>query len=115
MRLGFVGRRLAANFGLLVPGPLSTLVNNAKAKLWDLEQLKTGSQAGIFQGHGGMSFELLVHRACKDDPQYSDRQLKSVDAAVVELEEEADKVNIRCRAMTSPGQMAEFLLQQEAA
>lgn len=115
MRLGFVGRRLAANFGLLVPGPLSTLVNNAKAKLWDLEQLRTGSQAGIFQGHGGMSFELLVHRARKDDPQYSDRQLKSVDAAVIELEEEADKVSIRCRAMTSPGQMAGFLLQEEAA
>lgn len=115
MRVGFVGRRLAANFGLIVPGPLATLVNNAKAKLWDLEQLRTGSQTGIFQGHTGMSFELLVHRARKDDPQYSDRQLKSVDAAVVELEEEADKVSIRCRAMTSPGQMADFLLEQEAA
>jgi len=115
MRVGFVGHRLAANFGLIVPGPLATLVNNAKAKLWDLEQLRTGSQTGIFQGQVGMSFELLVHRARKDDPQYSDRQLKSVDAAVVELEEEADKVSIRCRAMMSPGQMADFLLQQEAA
>jgi hypothetical protein len=115
MRVGFVGRRLAANFGLLVPGPLATLVNNAKAKLWDLEQLRTGTQAGIFQASSGMNFELLVHRARGDDPQYSDRQLKSVDAAVVELEEEADKVSIRCRPMTSPGQMAEFLLQQEAA
>lgn len=115
MRVGFVGRRLAANFGLIVPGPLATLVNNAKAKLWDLEQLRTGSQSGIFHGHTGMSFELLVHRARKEDPQYSDRQLKSVDAAVVELEEEADRVSIRCRAMTSPGQMADFLLEQEAA
>lgn len=115
MRVGFVGRKLAANFGLIVPGPLATLVNNAKAKLWDLEQLRTGSQTGIFHGHAGMSFELLVHRARKEDPQYSDRQLKSVDAAVVELEEEADRVSIRCRAMTSPGQMADFLLEQEAA
>jgi hypothetical protein len=115
MRVGFVGRRLAANFGLIVPGPLATLVNNAKAKLWDLEQLRAGSQTGIFQANVGMGFELLLHRARKDDPQYSDRQLKSVDAAVVELEEEADKVSIRCRAMTSPGQMADFLLQQEAA
>ncbi len=115
MRVGFVGRKLAANFGLLVPGPLATLVNNAKAKLWDLGQLRTGTQSGIFQGSAGMNFELLVHRAREDDPQYSDRQVKSVDAAVVELEEEADKVSIRCRPMTSPGQMAEFLLQQEAA
>ncbi len=115
MRVGFVGHRLAANFGLLVPGPLATLVNNAKAKLWDLEQLRTGTEAGIFQQRNGMSFELLVHRARKDDPQYSDRQLKSVDAAVVELEEEADKVSIRCRAMTSPNQMADFLLEREAA
>jgi len=115
MRLAFVGRRLAANFGLLVPGPLSTLVNNAKAKLWDLSQLKTGSEDGIFQGHGGMNFELLVHRAHEGNPEYSDRQLRSIDAAVVELEEEADKFSIRCRAMTSPGQMADFLLEQEAA
>ncbi len=115
MRVGFVGRKLAANFGLIVPGPLATLVNNAKAKLWDLGQLRTGSQAGIFHGNAGISFELLVHRARDDDPQYSDRQLKSVDAAVVELEEEADKVSIRCRAMTSPGQIADFLLQREAA
>lgn len=115
MRLGFVGRKLAANFGLLVPGPLSTLVNNAKAKLWDLGQLRAGSQTGFFHGHVGMNFELLVHRAHKGNPEYSDRQLKSIDAAVIELEEEADKVSIRCRAMTSPGQMADFLLQQEAA
>ncbi len=115
MRLGFVGRKLAANFGLIVPGPLATLVNNAKAKLWDLEQLRSGTQAGLFTGNRDMGFELLVHRAKRDDPQYSERQLKSVDAAIIELEAEADKVKIRCRPMVSPVQMAEFVLLQEAA
>jgi hypothetical protein len=62
-----------------------------------------------------MHFELLVHRARQDDPQYSDRQLKSVDAAFVELEKEAERVSIGCRSMTSTGQIAEYLLGLEAA
>lgn len=115
MRLGFVGQKLAANFGLLVPGPLSTLVNNAKAKLWDLEQLRTGTNAGMFASNSHMTFELLVHRVEQDAPQYSTQQLKAVDAAVLELETEADKVDIRCRAMFSPRQIADSLLLREAA
>ena len=115
MRLGFVGQRLAANFGLLVPGPLATLVSNAKAKLWDLEQLRTGTQSGMFAGGSNLHFELLVHRVSLDAPEYSDRQHRAVEAAAVELEAEADKVNIRCRPMSAPGRIADYMLLQEAA
>jgi hypothetical protein len=114
-RIGFTGNRLVANFGLLVPGQLANLVNNAKAKLWDLEQLRSGALAGMFPQSGTLSFELLLHRVRRDDPQYSERQITSIDEAGLELEAEADKVQIRTRQMTSPGAIATFVLEREAA
>lgn len=114
-RIGFTGNRLIANFGMLVPGQLAILVNNAKAKLWDLEQLRSGALVGMFPQTGVLSFELLLNRVPRDAPQYSDRQMASVEEAGLELEAEADKVQIRARQMTSPGEIATFVLQQEAA
>lgn len=114
-RIGFTGNRLIANFGMLVPGQLAILVNNAKAKLWDLEQLRSGALKGMFPQTGTLSFELLLNRVPRDAPQYSDRQMASVEEAGFELEAEADKVQIRARQMTSPGEIATYVLQQEAA
>lgn len=113
-RIGFTGNRLVANFGLLVPGQLSGLVSVAKAKLWDLGQLRNGALNSLLPDHGH-EFELLLHRIKREDPQYSDRQVASVEEAVNELEEEADKVSIRCRPLTSPGEIAAHLLEREAA
>lgn len=114
-RIGFIGTKLAANFGLLVPGRIGPLVDQAKAKLWDLTQLKSGSMLDMFTTVGDMEFELLLHRVSPQDPQYSDRQLFQVAAAVLELEEEADKASIRCRPMYSTLEIADFLLAKEAA
>ena len=114
-RIGFTGNRLIANFGMLVPGQLAVLVNNAKAKLWDLEQLRSGALGGMFPQTGGVSFELLLNRVPPDAPQYSDRQIASIEEAGQELEAEADKVQIRARQMTSPGEIATFVLEKEAA
>jgi hypothetical protein len=41
--------------------------------------------------------------------------MKGIQEAVVELEAEADKVEIRCRPATSHEEMAATLLQAEAA
>jgi hypothetical protein len=114
-RIGFVGRRLAANFSLLVPGRIAPLVDLAKAKLWDLSQLKSGAMADMFPQAEGMEFELLLHRVSPQDPQYNKRQITQVMAAVRTLEEEADKASIRCRPMYSTSEIAEFLLLREAA
>jgi hypothetical protein len=114
-RIGFTGNRLVANFGLLIPGQLANLVNNAKAKLWDLEQLRTGALAGMFPHNNVSAFELLLYRVRRDDPQFSERQIAYVDEAAVELEAEADKVQIRARQMTSPDDIASFVLEREAA
>ena len=114
-RIGFTGNYLVANFGMLVPGQLAILVNNAKAKLWDLEQLRSGALGGMFPQTGALSFELLLSRVPPDAPQYSARQMASVEEAGFELEAEADRVQIRARQMTSPSEIATFVLEKEAA
>lgn len=114
-RIGFVGRRLAANFALLVPGRLTTSVGHAKEKLWDLQLLRGSVNESLFPNLGGVQFELLLHRVSDQDPQYSARALKQVSAAVLALEEEADKANLRCRPLHSTSEIANLLLEREAA
>jgi len=113
--IGFAGHRLVANFGLLVPGKLSPLVNNAKAKLWDLKQLKSGAMDGFFATINTTAFELLLHRPYDNDPSYTERQINALNAAALELEEEADKVDVRCRPMYSTSEIAKFVLANETA
>lgn len=114
-KIGYSGTKLVANFGLLLPGRLSPLVTTAKARLWDLEQLKSGVLSQLILDRNTREFELLLHRPRKDDPQYSDRQISSLEAACLELEEAADKAEIRCRPMYSPEEIANFVLTKEAA
>lgn len=113
--IGFVGNVIAANFGVLVPHKLSEHVRDIKAKLWDLAQLR--------EDFGGQSivpstisrYEMLVHRPSSDDPSYSTKQITNVSEAENELEAEADKKDIRCRAMTGYDAIARIVLEAEAA
>lgn len=113
--IGFVGKKLAANFGILVPGRLSIFVDVAKAKLWDLAQLREDlSKESLFSPEP-QRIEMLLHRVKYNAPEYSERQVKSVQYAVNELEGEADKMKIRCRDLTSPDEIADEILLAEAA
>jgi hypothetical protein len=112
--IGFVGDHIAANFGMLVPGRLGALVDISKAKLWDLGQLREDVKRDMFS-QSLNRFELLVYRPRDESPEYSVRQMKGIQEAVVELEAEADKVEIQCRPMMSHEEMADTLLQAEAA
>jgi hypothetical protein len=115
-RIGFVGQRLAANFGLLAPPYLSTQVKDAKAKLWDLAQIKEYIQRPEFNLSSNLNdFELLINRVREDDPQYSDKQIEQVQEAFNELELEADRKEIRCRSMKSPDEIANHIVELEAA
>lgn len=114
-KIGFVGNRLAANFSILVPGRVKPHVDLAKAKLWDLTQLRAGNDTDLFPRRDDMEFELFLYRSHPEDPAYSERQMAVVKAAVLELEEEADKASIRCRPLDSPLKIAEILLEKEAA
>jgi hypothetical protein len=112
--IGFIGDHIAANFAMLLPGRLSPLVDISKAKLWDLGQLRQDVKRDMFS-QSLTRFELLVYRPREESPEYSERQMKGIQEAVVELEAEADKVEIRCRPATSHEEMAATLLQAEAA
>jgi hypothetical protein len=89
-------------------------VDISKAKLWDLGQLRQDVKRDMFS-QSLTRFELLVYRPREESPEYSERQMKGIQEAVVELEAEADKVEIRCRPATSHEEMAATLLQAEAA
>jgi hypothetical protein len=114
MTIGFVGDKVVANFGLIVPQALSARVSNAKARLWDLASAREGVEAGWFGRGDDREFSLLVHHAAENDVQYSRRQLNSVKEALVELETEADKLELRCRPIVGPQEIANHLMQAEA-
>lgn len=114
-KIGFVGRRLAANFSILIPGRVKSHVDLAKAKLWDLTQLRVGLNADLFNFSSDLEYELLLYRTHPEDPAYNNRQLMAIKAAVLELEEEADKASIRCRPLDSPSKIADVVLSKEAA
>lgn len=113
--IGFIGEKIAANFGMLLPGKLGPLVDVSKAKLWDLAQLREDVKRGDLFSQPLNRFELLVYRPRDESPEYSLRQMRGIQEAVVELVAEADKVEILCRAATSHEEIADTLLQAEAA
>jgi len=115
-KVGFVGNRIAANFSLLVPPYISRQVKDAKAKLWDLAQVQEHLHVSEFNLSETINrFELFIHRIRDDDPQYGERQILQVQEAVNELEVEADKKQIRCRGMRSADEIANVVVEAEAA
>lgn len=113
--IGFVGNVIAANFGILMPQTLSANVKDIKAKLWDLAQLRDDSGQPLLFASSVNRFEMLVHKAQDDAPEYSDKQIRNVNEAVNELEAEADKKEIRCRSFTGYEPIADILIKAEAA
>lgn len=114
MTLGFVGTKVVANFGLVVPEALTARVSNAKARLWDLASARKGIEAGWFGLGADQEFCLLLHHSTDNDVQYTRRQLGAVKEALVELEAEADKLSVRCRPIVGPQQIANHLMHAEA-
>jgi hypothetical protein len=110
IRYGYVGSKLVANFAALTANRVSRQVNVAKARLWDLEQLQSGVLAeSLNLGDEHLSYELLVHQ----EPEAS--ASRTILQASEELEAEADKFQIRFRALPSPGAIGQFLLARETS
>ena len=119
LRYGFIGKFIVANFATLQSkssGQVSTQVDRAKARLWDLHQLDAGVLADSLELHASsMSYELVVHRPIVFETG-ADGTLKSaVRAAEEELEAEADKFHIRFRPLRSVDAIADYLIEREAA
>ena len=119
LRYGFVGKFIVANFATLQSkssSQVSSQVDRAKARLWDLHQLDAGVLAdSLILCAPSMSYELLVHRPIVFETR-KDGSLKSaVKAAEEELEAEADKFDIRFRPLRSVEAIADYLIEREAA
>jgi len=114
LKLGYVGPNIVANFAAVFPQQLAARVNLSKAKLWDLAQARVGARRGWFTDAQPAHYELLVHRPTEGNVEYSQRQLAKVAEALAELDAEADRVEIRCRPLTSAEAIAQHLLAVDA-
>lgn len=115
MRLGYVGHKLVANFGSLNSKSISAMVSNSKAKLWDLATARDGTKDGWFDAEASQaSFELFVYHSALDEPDASDKQRLDIAEAFEELETEADKVDVRCRRVESPIEIAKQLVAADS-
>lgn len=111
--IDFIGHKLAAGLGKLVPTgqQLSRNIKDAKVKLWNLDSLRS-HHGDIFPlAH----YELLLYRPEDSNPDYSDRQIAALHEALLELTEEADRHEIRVLHYTTAEAAAARIIYQEAA
>jgi hypothetical protein len=116
--LDFVGNKYVANFARILPNTsISYHVNAAKVKLLNLESFRSYSaRESLFSSaFNKPNFELLVYRPSDDDPGYSDNALKKLQEAFTELEDFADRHEMRIEAFQTPQNAAMRLIEKEAA
>jgi hypothetical protein len=106
--IGYIGIEMAANFDVLMPGrhSLPRKRTRAKAKLLDLQALR--DQVDLLGGR--QSYELLLWVPPENSPQFSDADLKRSEQVFLELEEIADKHQLRVEKMFSAEDAAKRIL-----
>ena len=111
-RFDYVGKKYVANFGKLIPTSerLSSLQTAAKAKLWDLEQLR---DTPILGEHS--CFELILWRPSFEDQAYSEKQFRDLRDAMLELSEEAKKRALATVPVHSASEASDHIFLREAA
>lgn len=114
-RVGFVSSNLVANFGILIPTNLQSLVDSAKARLLDLERLRGEKKDALFNTRSDARFELFMKRATLLNIEYSETQIKKVDEAAEELKFLAHKADIFCEAYESQENIVQSILEAELA
>lgn len=109
----YVGSNYVAQLSRIVPGnALSTYNRIAKSKMWELISLRDKGHTGLFQIE---NFELILYRPPKNDPSFSEFEIKRVYEVFHELEEEADKQELRVRGVGSAESAVELILLGDAA
>lgn len=111
-KFDFFGRRYVANFGKLIPTSkrLSTLQASAKARLWDLARLREA------QGVENISaFELILWRPSALDPAYTEKEIRALGDAILELTEEAKREDLITVPVHTATEASEHIILREAA
>lgn len=109
--IDYAGPRLVANFGTLKAGSITSSVHLIKRRLWDLkvERDREPNEA-LARVH-----EMILQRPPKDDPQVSTRQQASIDAALNDLEEQADQEKLHLLALDSVSAIGQRIMRLELA
>ncbi len=108
VRIGFHGRGLVADFYRLNSGTLAGSIERIRSKLWVLADHRDEAREMSHVPH-----EMLVLRKPQADLTREER--KAIEGACHDLEIEADRREIRFRPLTSVSDIAERIVQAEAA
>ena len=107
--IDFAGSRLVANFGTLSILHYATSIDRLKRRMWDLKINRDRETAGLAH----RAHELIVFRPQPDDPGLTSRQHGRIDAALSDLEGQADQEEIRLRSLTSVNGIASLVVERE--
>ncbi len=106
-RIGFLAQGIAAHFGLARPDRLKSDGRDLKAKLWELQAIRT-SRLDVREAN-------LVLCAPLPSPLYSTKKLESARILVNEIQQEAAERSLSLHSVTSTEEAAAFLVQRLAA
>tara|TARA_R110001583_G_scaffold194956_1_gene367911 strand:+ start:70999 stop:71931 length:933 start_codon:yes stop_codon:yes gene_type:complete len=109
--IDYSGSKLVANFATLRVSSIARSFELIKLRLWDLDTVKVRERDVMHH----REYELLLQRPALRDPQITDRQQNKLEAALGELESQADEKNLRLYPMDTLEKIGEHLLKKEAA
>lgn len=109
--IDFVGPRLAANFGRIVPGNLSRSLRDAKAQVLDLAALRDQMTAV----NNNEKFMLMIWAPSRVVDGHKKKQIDNSLEACLELESEAMKVGLSVESFGSSDQVARKICEIEVA
>lgn len=107
-KIFFLSDRSAINTERLRPSNISTDLDRNKARLLDLFAVKDHDDLFNRSNH-----ELIVCRPVEDDPTFSKKQMKSLNNALLSLEEVGDKHSIIVTPVTTPQQAYKRIVRSE--
>lgn len=118
-RFSFTGRRAAINMSKLYYGSnLSTYADKAKARILDLAHLRKHDQSHLIEtetGSGRQHYDLLVFHDDFESPRLTKRNAQTLRDTLHQLEDEADKAEVRLRPAIHVAEAVDWIIQREAA
>jgi hypothetical protein len=109
--IDFAGSHLVANFGTLLTSRQAASVDKIKRRMFDLivsRDSDDGTMTGI------RSHEMIVQHPRSDDPQLSERQVTSMNEALSDLSEQAEKEELALKPLISIAEIGDHLLRFES-
>lgn len=118
-RFNFTGQRAAVNISKLYYGSgFSNYTDRAKARILDLVHLRNHDQEHRIESttrSGRIHYDLILFHDDFNSPRLTKRNVSTVRDSIKQLEEEADKVNVRLKPVLMVDAAADWIVKREAA